>query len=127
MGKPKLCKNCGKPFNALTKRYLYCIKCRKSYYYKPKPLQVKKCLKCEKSFVSRRKVQKFCSVKCKDEHHKKSIVKIKVCKECKKEFNCTNDSQLYCDSNCYTKAKRRRDNNFYKEKRKNELSRSIKK
>lgn len=121
MAVPKLCENCGKPFSALSKRYLYCKKCRKHSYYKAKPLLIKKCIQCGEVYKSRRVVQKFCSEACKNKFHRKNNikVKIKVCKLCGKEFTCTNNSQLYCNNKCYLIAKNKRDKELYVKRKSN--------
>ncbi len=115
------CKICQKFFDALTKKTIYCLKCRGTKkYYVPKEKIKKECVYpyCKKVYTSCRDNQQFCSDICKNKFHEMQRMRIwKICLRCKKNFQTTNSSRKYCKNECYLIAKKMRDEIAYQKRR----------
>lgn len=93
-----------------------CLK--KAHKYKSRGIYDKVCKVCNKPFKTIYTVQEYCSTSCqKSVGHKQYIKKkgynTKACLFCKATFKTTSKKKKYCSTDCYKIAKKKRDADFY--------------
>ena len=102
------CKQCGLPFRKLTKKHLYCNKCKSCgiNYYKKNPILKKTCPVCGDHFKTNLTKKVYCSAICRNKADDRSGKKHKlVCPNCGITFETSKKNKVYCTTYCYEEHK----------------------
>lgn len=111
------CKQCNLPFHPLTKKHLYCNKCRGKgvSYYKKNKMEVKNCIICGKQFETNIKRKVYCGAECRnDADDRGGPLVTKICGNCGKPFKTKSKIKQYCVQECYREHKAKESKSEYK-------------
>jgi protein-arginine kinase activator protein McsA len=107
------CKKCNLPFRQLTKKHLYCNKCKGQgiSYYTKKPIVKKVCPICKDTFETHLSVKIYCSPQCRNDADVRSgPIKEIICANCNLPFNTAKTNKKFCTESCYKENKMREAN-----------------